>query len=113
SFFGWQPSRTVAHPGTAAGAWPVLQTTLASTPARSLGACADGGEAPPFQGGWLTLLSYDLGRELERLPVLARNDLPFPLFYLAYFETVYAYRHADQTWLRCGPESGDEPTWLG
>jgi para-aminobenzoate synthetase component 1 len=36
--------------------------------------------SPPFAGGWIGWLSYDLGRLFEELPTTARNDLNLPLF---------------------------------
>ena len=46
---------------------------------------------PPFKGGWLGYLSYDLGRLFERLPVWARDDLEFPLFEFTYHDFITAH----------------------
>lgn len=54
--------------------------------------------APPFCGGWLTVLGYDLGREIERLPDLAEHDLPFPDLYLARYPVVFAFDHRLGDW---------------
>ena len=35
----------------------------------------------PFRGGWLGWLGYDLAWEIERLPVLNADPLPFPVAY--------------------------------
>ena len=35
----------------------------------------------PFQGGWLGWLGYDLAWEIERLPYLKSDSLPFPIAY--------------------------------
>ena len=35
----------------------------------------------PFQGGWLGWLGYDLAWEIERLPYLKSDTLPFPITY--------------------------------
>ncbi|MGD1937270.1 MAG: anthranilate synthase component I [Cyanophyceae cyanobacterium] len=35
----------------------------------------------PFQGGWLGWLGYDLAWEVERLPYLREDPLPFPVVY--------------------------------
>ncbi|MCY7322289.1 MAG: anthranilate synthase component I [Phormidesmis sp. CAN_BIN36] len=35
----------------------------------------------PFQGGWLGWLGYDLAWEIERLPTLKSDSLPFPIAY--------------------------------
>jgi len=53
---------------------------------------------PAFAGGWIALLGYDLGRDVERLPVHAQNDLPFPELRLAFHEWVLAYDHAEGCW---------------
>ncbi|MGH7214208.1 MAG: anthranilate synthase component I family protein, partial [Tepidisphaeraceae bacterium] len=55
--------------------------------------------APPFKGGWVGWLSYDVGRLFEELPAVARDDLDLPLFEFTYHETVLA-REGHQ---RAGP----------
>jgi para-aminobenzoate synthetase component 1 len=50
---------------------------------------------PPFKGGWVGWLSYDLGRCFETLPVRARDDLNLPLFEFSYHTTAVALDHAD------------------
>lgn len=54
--------------------------------------------APPFRGGWVAVLAYDLGREIERLPERARDDLDFPALYLARHDVCLAYHHASRRW---------------
>lgn len=46
---------------------------------------------PPFKGGWLGYLSYDLGRCFENLPSTALDDLHWPLFAFAWHEQVLAH----------------------
>lgn len=50
--------------------------------------------------GWIGYLSYDLARHIERLPNLAKDDIPMPLVYLAFYPAVIVYDHRrKQTWL--------------
>ncbi len=46
---------------------------------------------PPFQGGAIGYLGYDLGRLLERLPATARSDLPLPDVVLSFYDWVVAH----------------------
>lgn len=59
---------------------------------RWLGAQCGGspGEGPPFKGGWMGYLSYDLGRHFERLPARAADDLQVPLFSFTFHDRVIA-----------------------
>jgi para-aminobenzoate synthetase component 1 len=45
---------------------------------------------PPFKGGWIGYLSYDLGRLFETLPRIAADDLGLPLFSFTYHDRVIA-----------------------
>ena len=55
---------------------------------------------PPFQGGAAGYIGYDLGRTLERLPVLAADDLELPDLCLAFYDWVLAHDGlAGQSWL--------------
>lgn len=54
-------------------------------------------ESPlPFNGGAVGYFAYDLGRYIERLPSLAKNDLPLPECYLAFYNTVVGIDHAQK-----------------
>ncbi len=46
---------------------------------------------PPFQGGVIGYWGYDLGRQLERLPSLAEDDLSLPELYLGFYDWVLAH----------------------
>jgi len=65
---------------------------------------------PAFAGGWIALLGYDLGRDVERLPVHAQNDLPFPELRLAFHEWVLAYDHTEGCWWIAGLVPRDAST---
>ncbi|HEY2917167.1 MAG TPA: anthranilate synthase component I family protein [Candidatus Limnocylindrales bacterium] len=57
-------------------------------------------DAPPFTGGLIGYLSYDLGRRLERLPSIARADQDLPLLRLALHDWVAAWdRRTGHAWL--------------
>ncbi|HWG84485.1 MAG TPA: aminodeoxychorismate synthase component I [Deinococcales bacterium] len=59
------------------------------------------GEAPagpPFRAGLAGYLSYDLGRRVERLPVLAADDLGLPLLVLHLADQVLAHDSGSGEW---------------
>jgi para-aminobenzoate synthetase component 1 len=59
-----------------------------------------GAAAPPFSGGLVGYLSYDLGRRLEAIPTLARADQDLPLLRLGLHDWVVAWdRRLGQAWL--------------
>ncbi len=69
---------------------------------------------PPFLGGGIGYLSYELGRLIERLPGFAVDDLSLPDMSLAFFDQVVAHDHVTgETWLATstiggeGPDAGD------
>ncbi|HSL97865.1 MAG TPA: anthranilate synthase component I family protein [Candidatus Deferrimicrobiaceae bacterium] len=56
--------------------------------------------APPFSGGFIGYLSYDLGRRLERLPSVAAVDQDLPLLRLALHDWLVAWdRRHGRAWL--------------
>jgi len=57
-------------------------------------------DAPPFTGGLVGYLAYDLGRRLERLPSIAAADQELPLLRLALHGWVVAWdRRTSHAWL--------------
>jgi len=62
---------------------------------RSAGQPFDG---PPFLGGLIGHLSYDLGRRFERLPAIARDDQPLPILRLQLHDWVLAHDRRDGRW---------------
>src|SRR3954453_3897934 len=52
-------------------------------------------DLPPFQGGAAGLLSYDLGRSLERIPPPRSDAFQIPSLAIGLFDTVLAIDHAD------------------
>ena len=50
---------------------------------------------PPFQGGAIGYLSYDIVRQFEKLDELARDDLQTDDLYFLVFQDVFAYDHQE------------------
>ncbi|MFZ5828121.1 MAG: aminodeoxychorismate synthase component I [Bacillota bacterium] len=70
-------------------------------------------EAPPglvgFPGGAVGYLAYDLGRQIERLPELARDDLNLPDVHLGFYDVVVALDHQrGEAFLVVAPLAGRE-----
>jgi para-aminobenzoate synthetase component 1 len=53
-------------------------------------------DLPPFQGGAAGLLSYDLGRSLERLPEPQFDEFVLPALAIGLYDIVLAYDHQQQ-----------------
>ena len=63
---------------------------------------------PPFAGGLVGYLAYDLGRRFERLPSLARVDQHLPLLRLALHDWAIAWdRRSGTAWLAVRAVDGD------
>jgi para-aminobenzoate synthetase component 1 len=57
-------------------------------------------DLPPFQGGAAGLLSYDLGRTLERIPAPKFDEFRLPWLSIGLYDTVLAFDHGQQrAWL--------------
>ncbi|MBX7166335.1 MAG: anthranilate synthase component I family protein [Pirellulales bacterium] len=50
-------------------------------------------ELPPFQGGLAGLFSYELGRQLERLPSPTWDEFSLPAVAIGWYDTVVAWDH--------------------
>ena len=50
---------------------------------------------PPFQGGAAGLFSYDLGRQLERLPPAAIDEFQVPALAVGLYDVVVAFDHVE------------------
>ncbi|HEY5627877.1 MAG TPA: chorismate-binding protein, partial [Candidatus Limnocylindrales bacterium] len=63
---------------------------------------------PPFLGGLVGYLGYDLGRRFERLPSIARADQPLPELRLALYDWAIAWdRRTGHAWLGGRALDGD------
>ncbi len=83
---------------------PTLAKLSRQTAAANNGCAWIGAESPeaslPFSGGWLGWLGYDLAWEIERLPSLNPDPLPFPVAYWYEPEQFAVLDHAQQRlWL--------------
>ena len=57
-------------------------------------------ELPPFQGGAAGVFSYDLGRQLERLPAPRIDEFGFPALAIGMYDVVVAFDHlGERCWL--------------
>jgi para-aminobenzoate synthetase component 1 len=57
-------------------------------------------DLPPFQGGAAGLLSYDLGRSIERNPRLRIDDFRVPVMAIGFYDVVLAIDHTEhRAWL--------------
>ena len=69
---------------------------------------AEHADAPPFLGGLVGFLGYDLGHALERLPSLAVDDQGLPPLRLALHDWVVAWdRRTGEAWLAGRAIDGD------
>jgi para-aminobenzoate synthetase component 1 len=67
-------------------------------------------DAPPFLGGLVGFLGYDLGHTLERLPSVAADDQGLPLLRLALHDWVVAWdRRTGHAWIGGRAIDGDTP----
>jgi para-aminobenzoate synthetase component 1 len=66
------------------------------------------GDLPPFSGGLVGYLGYDLGHDLERLPTIAADDQGLPRLHLALHDWVVAWdRRTGMAWLGGRAVDGD------
>lgn len=57
-------------------------------------------DLPPFQGGVVGYLSYELARSLEHLPTAAQDDLNFPDLMMGFYDVVVSFdHHQRRTWI--------------
>lgn len=64
---------------------------------------------PPFLGGGIGYLAYELGRLIERLPGQAVDDLGLPEMAFAFYDQVVAHDHSSgKTWLVTSTASGED-----
>ena len=86
-----------------AGTVPATATEASMAPHH-----ADVRDLPPFIGGLVGYLAYDLGHELERLPTVAPDDQGLPRLHLALHDWVVAWdRRSGAAWLAGRAVDGD------
>jgi para-aminobenzoate synthetase component 1 len=104
SYLAADPVAVIEHPGTGSNVFADPRRILRRLDQRSVG----GPDVPPFIGGLVGYLSYDLGRRFERLPNVAVADQPLPLLRLALHDWVVAWdRRSGEAWLAGRAADGD------
>ncbi|OKP86997.1 anthranilate synthase [Paenibacillus sp. P32E] len=82
---------------------PRLQSVISGQPLEVLegwmkdftSPCVQLSALPPFIGGCIGFLSYDVARSLEKLPVLAKDDPGFPDYLFMRLEELWIYDHQE------------------
>ncbi len=110
SYLSADPPAVVDSPGNDRDVFAVARLALARMDRASPVGIAPS-DAPPFIGGLIGFLSYDLGRRLERMPELASIDQALPLLRLALHDWVVAFDHRrGRAWLGGRAIDGDVMT---
>src|SRR5262245_16601203 len=104
TFFTADPVAVLETPAAGPDPFTVARRLLARLDSAAL---SDG--APPFAGGLVGFLGYDLGHAFERLPYLAVDDQELPPLRLALHDWVVAWdRRSGTAWLAGRALDGDE-----
>lgn len=107
SYLAADPVAVVDAPAEGPDPFAEARALLARMDAGSA-AAPGSASAPPFCGGLVGFLGYDLGRRLERLPSIARVDQHLPLMRLALHDWAIAWdRRRDEAWLGVREVDGD------
>jgi len=111
SFLTADPVAVLAAPAPGADPFAEARRLVARLdPARPApsGASPSDAPGPPFLGGLVGYLGYDLGHALERLPTIAADDQGMPLIRLALHDWAIAWdRRAGRAWLAGRALDGD------
>jgi len=104
SYLTTDPISVLEAPSPAKDPFAEARQLVARLEAGSVGA----GEPPPFIGGLIGYLSYDLGRRFEKIPSIAADDQRLPLLRLALHDWVIAWdRATGVAWLGGRAVDGD------
>ncbi len=102
SYFSADPIATLR--GVAAD-WPILRDRLRSTLDRNT---TIDPALPPFQGGWIGWLGYELGAAFDRMPRAVHDPLALADLSLACYDWVIAWDHvAGRAWLISSGRAAD------
>lgn len=94
SFLAADPFDFLRLPVDGAPAFAELAARLAQFKSDSVA------EVPPFQGGAAGLFSYDLARQLERVPAPRFDEFGVPVLAVGLYDVVIAFDHAqDRAWI--------------
>ena len=84
----------------------LLRQTRADNSNSSISSCLSPPSHLPFTGGWLGWLGYDLAWEIEKLPQLKKDPLPFPVAFWYQPECFAVLDHHEQNlWLAASSPS--------
>jgi para-aminobenzoate synthetase component 1 len=108
SFLSADPIAVLREPSDGPDPFAAARQLLGRLDASRLPSPADETVMPPFSGGLMGYVGYDVGRRLERLPELAVADQDMPLLQLALHDWVIAWDHrAGRAWLLGRTLDGD------
>ncbi len=110
SYVTADPVAVVDVPGPRRETFRPAREALARMAGAGVGTTGSGGGAgSPFTGGLVGYLSYDLGRELERLPTIAVDDQDLPVLRLGLYAWIVAIdRMTGRAVLAGRPVDGDD-----
>jgi para-aminobenzoate synthetase component 1 len=108
SFLTADPRAVLETPAAGRDPFAGARDLVARLDATSAPAGPAGETLPPFLGGLVGYLAYDVGHVLERLPTIAADDQALPRLRLALHDWVVAFdRHQGRTWLAGRALAGD------
>jgi len=95
--FSFLSADPVALLDASAAEWPQVRDTIRRTIRDDF---PHDPALPPFQGGWLGWLSYELGAAFDRMPRAARDELAVPDVAIALYDWVIAWDRVEgKAWL--------------
>ncbi len=108
SFLTADPVALLSSPTAGRDPFAEARRLVARLDPGPINAAAVGETLPPFLGGLVGYLAYDLGHALERLPTIARDDQALPLLRLGLHDWVVAFdRRHGRAWLAGRAVDGD------
>jgi para-aminobenzoate synthetase component 1 len=106
SYLAADPLEVIDRPSGGSDPFTNLRAQLARMAMGPAG--GTGGDRPPFTGGLVGYLGYDLGRRLERLPSIAVDDQDLPVSCWGLYDWVLAFdRRTGAAWLGGRVVDGD------
>jgi len=108
TFLTADPIEVLDRPSPGADPFKAARRLVARLAAGTPETDLPGRDAPPFLGGLVGYLGYDLGHALERLPAIAADDQNLPALRLALHDWVVAWdRRTGATWIGGRAADGD------
>jgi para-aminobenzoate synthetase component 1 len=112
TFLGADPVALLERPSVGPDPFTDARRSVARvSPGGSESGWPRGSAVPPFMGGLIGYLAYDLGHALERLPWIAEDDQGLPVLRLAVHDWVVAWDRRDgRAWLAGRAVDGEVET---